>query len=127
MKRLIAVLLALVLVPPLTVATLVGCVAARAPVAPTVVAPASEFPMAAAERALRRDDPLLAIGYYSQVTRDDPNYARAQRMIGHEVYSHRLGRPAQGLRHVLRGLRYDPRSENSWTDAGRVILAAVRR
>lgn len=127
MKRTL-IALALLLLLPLAVG--VGALTAltvTAPVAPRLsVAPAAD-PLGAARAALAADDPLLAIAYLEQVAPGGRQYSRAQRMIGYEVYSNRLDRPAEGLRYTFRALRAEPSSSNAWQDAARTVGALFRR
>jgi hypothetical protein len=124
MKRLITTIVLAVLLP---VAVVVGALAAlvvAAPVAPVPVVAAVADPLAAGQRALSADDPLLAIAYFGQVPRSDRGeFSRAQRMIGYRVYAKRLDRPAEGLRYVFRSVAADPLSGNTWQDAARTVAA----
>ena len=123
MRRLLLTLALLVLLPLAVLSGAIAAIVVQAPHAPVLTAPPTHAPLIAAARAFDADDPLLAIGYLGQVQEDSPDFSRAQRMIGYRAYSEQLGRPAEGLRFVLRALAAEPTSSNSWQDAARTFHA----
>ena len=125
MKRFFLTVVIMLAAPVAVFLGLVACIATRAPVAPTLAVDPVEDPFEAAREALAMEDPLLAIAYLEQVSEHSYRYPRAQRMIAYDLYTVRLGRPAEGIRYALRALQTDPENENSWTDAGRVVWSAL--
>ena len=70
-----------------------------------------------------RDEEALAL--LQSVPEDHPRYADAQRRIGWDLLTNRMGRPAAGLAYANRSLDADPLSGEAWQDASRVYLATL--
>jgi hypothetical protein len=66
-----------------------------------------------------------ALGLFRSVPAAHPNYGRAQRRIGWDLFSRGLDQPARGVPFVHASLRENPWDGNAWQDAARVYGATL--
>ncbi|KAA3612892.1 MAG: hypothetical protein DWQ01_04090 [Planctomycetota bacterium] len=62
-----------------------------------------------------------AITLLRSIPDDHPDFARAQRFIGWDLYTKELNQPRIGLTFVQRSIRESPTNGNAWQDAYRVF------
>ena len=69
--------------------------------------------------AYQQRDYQNALFYLKQVQPSHPEYSRAMRYIGWEIYTEELGQPKEGVSWVNRSLLSDPLEGNVWQDLSR--------
>ena len=74
-------------------------------------------------QAFGENDLELAIQLWLTVPDEHPQYAKAQRFIGWEIYTERLGDPLRGLAFVNRAATHAPFDGNVWQDWSRTYAA----
>ena len=76
-------------------------------------------------QAFRDGDLERAVQLWSTLSDQHPQYAKAQRFIGWEIYTERMGDPLRGLAYVNRAARSAPFDGNVWQDWSRTYAALV--
>ncbi len=66
-----------------------------------------------------------AVALLRSVPAEHPEYSRAQRFLGWDLYTEQLDRPDIGIDYVTRSLRADVFEGNAWQDAYRVYLKSI--
>lgn len=94
------------------------------PVQPMVPMPAD--PLEKGYELLSKGDTDGAIAALLCIPPTDRQYSRAQRFIGWEIYTNKLGRPREGLAFTRRAVLAEPGSGNCWEDLGRVLLQSIQ-
>lgn len=76
--------------------------------------------------ALEARDFETAERFLAQVSPDHPQYAKAMRFLGWEVYTRHYNTPDRGIVYVNRALAADPLSGNAWQDLSRAYAHAFQ-
>ncbi len=63
-----------------------------------------------------------AAALFERVPEDHPQYAKAMRFLGWEIFTIARGEPKRGVAYVNRALWADPLSGSAWLDWGRTYL-----
>ena len=63
-----------------------------------------------------------AAALFERVPPDHPQYAKAMRFLGWEIYTNALGDPKRGVAYVNRAIWSEPFSGNAWQDWSRTYL-----